>query len=570
MLRKVMQQIMAELAMKFSLNKQPLTLRQNGATLILMVFIIGLLATAYAINFLDAASIRSAESDRANNILANAKIALIGYSLARVGAGERPGAMPSPDRLVTPTESPPAGGAPNYDGAIDFCTNVDTLAMNCLGRLPWQALGMQISNPSQNDELGLMPWYAVSANLISVCLKELNPNILNYNYLGAYPASCPGVPVTGVLPYPWLTVRDIKGNVLSNRAAMVLILPRAAINGQSRPSSPLNSAASYLDAVTVPAGCNAPCVPGLYSNSDADNDYIAASDATSATTGINDRILYITIDELMVQLVKRAAGEASFVLNRYKAANAFFPYAAPLGSVASNFIYSGTSTVGMLPVDATNTCTCTSSSKCTCAFSLVNNVVHTRISGATYSSNSAACSRSARTCTCTGAGTCSTGASPVFSCLASGNCTYTGAGASPSFTYSPKPPQSNVASATLGCILSSGKSICTGAGSFNLGLNIPSWFKNNKWQEYFYYQWNFPANIQSGTRNNIEALIIGASSPILSVPFAISKGAAQTRPSVLISDYLDSAENTDGNLIFDAPVTPLTARYNDQTFIVAP
>ena len=73
-----------------------------------------------------------------------------------------------------------------------------------------------------------------------------------------------------------------------------------------------------------------------------------------------------------------------------------------------------------------------------------------------------------------------------------------------------------------------------------------------------------------GTRTGIEALVIGAGALIESAPFAISKGSAQARPPALINDYLDSAENTNGDLIFDATTTARTTSYNDQTFVVYP
>lgn len=557
--------------MKFNQSKLPLVSKQKGVTLILMAFLIGLLVTAFVIKSFDVASINSLRDANASKILADAKTALIGYSLSRIGAGERPGDMPSPDRLLTPNESPPVGGSPNYDGAIDSCTGIGTVAMNCFGRLPWQALGMSIPNPTQNDELGLMPWFAVSANLIDVCLQELNPNILNYVYPGSYPVGCPGTPVSGVLPHPWLTVRDAKGNILSNRVAIVLLLPGQAINGQTRPLAPLNGAPSYLDAVTVPAGCAAPCIPGTYSNADADNDFIMASGVAGSIADANDRILYITIDELINALIKRSAGEAKSVLNGYKATNTSFPYAAPLGATVNNFISSGTSNNGMVPIDGTDLCSCSSSSSCSCNYSLVNNVAHTRTSGGSYSSRTLGCNYSGRTCTCTGQGTCQAG-SRRFSCDSVGTCTFTGSGGVTRFTYTPRLNHGNIASVSTspgGCVFSGVNAICTGAGNFYVGLNVPTWFKSNFWQEYFYYQWDASLNLQVGSRTGVEALLIGTGSPILSAPFAF-KGVAQTRPTALISDYLDSAENTDGNLIFDDTNVPHSASYNDQSFIVSP
>jgi hypothetical protein len=44
----------------------------------------------------------------------------------------------------------------------------------------------------------------------------------------------------------------------------------------------------------------------------------------------------------------------------------------------------------------------------------------------------------------------------------------------------------------------------------------------------------------------------------------------QNRPSLSLLDYLDSTENTDGNLQFEAFNKKKSLNYNDQPFIVAP
>ena len=479
---------------------------QKGATLILMVVILALAASAYAIKVFNVSSINARQDVEASRILADAKATLLGYTFGRVGGGERPGNMPYPDRLLTPIETPPANGPPNYDGQADSCVG-SGINMICLGRLPWQTIGMAISNPSQNDPLGVMPWYAVSANLVdTTCFTALNPSILNAT-------TC-----SGVAPlHPWLTVRDSKGNIISNRVAIVLILPNQPLGGQTRPSLPLGDVANYLDSVVVPAGCTAPCVPGTYDNADLDNDFIMASGLTSANTDqndqnlastINDKILFITIDEFVTELTKRAAGEVRLVLNGYKNKNGLFPYAAPLGSSGNNFIFSATSTTGMLPIDGTDKCVCASSTSCSCGYGLVNSVAHTRTSGGNYTVQSGLCVRSSRTCTCTGDGQCrNTSGSHTFTCTG-GNCIFSGTGVSQLFTYTPRNTHGNIASASTGCSLAGNNATCNAAGSFNVGLNVPTWFKTNLWQDYFYYHQSTTSNISVGA-DTVSALIIG-------------------------------------------------------------
>ena len=108
---------------------------QKGATLILMVVILALAASAYAIKVFNVSSINARQDVEASRILADAKATLLGYTFGRVGGGERPGNMPYPDRLLTPIETPPANGPPNYDGQADSCVG-SGINMICLGRLP--------------------------------------------------------------------------------------------------------------------------------------------------------------------------------------------------------------------------------------------------------------------------------------------------------------------------------------------------------------------------------------------------------------------------------------------------
>ena len=563
------------------LNNQALSASQKGAALILIVVILVLAASAIMLRIFDTSLIKVRQDSEASISLADAKAALVGYSLGRIGAGERPGNMPYPDYFAS-TETPASG---DYDGTTDGCMDaskpqglplmLNGANMRCLGRLPWKTIGMPVASPTQNDTLGDMTWYAVSANLVdSTCLNLLNPNVLNMSYTGYI---CGGA----TLPHPWLTLHDSRGNVLSNRVAIVLILPGKSIGVQARPALPLADITNYLDSVVVPAGCTVPCVPGSYTNAGLSNDFIMASGLAGASSdqnnqnlasSINDKVLYITIDELMVELTERAAGETRLVLKGYKNQNGSFPYAAPLGSTVSNFIFSGTSKAGMLPIDGTDTCGCSSSTSCTCGYGLVNSIAHTRASGANYTTQSpTGCVFSARKCTCTGAGYCQNASGTTkLTCVAGGNCTFVGAGTTPTFTYTPRTSHGTIASASGGCGLVGSNVTCSASGSFYVGLNVPSWFKSNQWQGFFYYRWNSPANLQVGTRTGIEALVIGAGALITSAPFAISKGAAQARPSALINDYLDSAENTNGDLIFDATTTARTTSYNDQTFVVSP
>lgn len=294
---------------------------QRGAVLLIMLVIMIMGAMAFLVSELSKANLQIDRNIKSSDLLAQAKEVVIGYAIS---GGSRPGDLPYQDRLVTPTES---GGSPNYDGNQDLCPGLT----GCLGRLPWRTLGMSINSPSENDPTGYMPWYAVSANLVDPTGVVLNSELLN---------SAPP-------PHPWLIVRDMNGNVLSNRVAFVIIIPGAPINGQSRPSSPnLGGADQYLDSITVPAGCVAPCTPGItYSNADMDDDFIMGEEhrwiddpanpgkkIEDSTYYFNDKLIYVTIDELMPLIEKRIAREVKSCLDDYASApgntNNRYPWAA--------------------------------------------------------------------------------------------------------------------------------------------------------------------------------------------------------------------------------------------------
>lgn len=563
---------------------------QKGFAFILVIFIIGMVATGIVVSSLNKATLQLELDVRANKQLTLGREAVLSYVFGVIGGSQRPGALIRPD--VT------ANG--NYDGEADagcfdssqvngLPLTTGSATMVCLGRLPWKDLGLAIDSPTENDSGGVMPWYAVSGNVLDICLAELNPGVTNQAYLGAYPAGCPGTPASGVLPYPWLTVRDKYGNVLSDRVAAVIFMPGPPNSNQSRPSNALAGAAQYLDSITVSSSCGASTfVAGTYSNADMDNDFIKGDDSRtvsdndpcfSGTYRFNDKLVYITIDDLMAEATKRVAAEAKSILTHYHAATNLFPYAAALGSVAGNFDYVDGSYNGMLPIDAIEPeCSCSSPTHCTCDFTFVESVRHTRESGGSYTVNTGSCTFSGTSCTCTGEGLCrNTTSSRIFECTATGVCTLSGTGVNPHFIYTPKSPYSKITVAGDACINNSGSNAdCTNVGTFKIGLNLPTWFTDNLWQNYFYYHWSAASDLQVGTvgsigyKQNVQAILTGTGAPIATAPFAY-KGAAQTgAPSTSLDDYLDSDENTDEDNQFEATSKIRNSSYNDQVFIVAP
>jgi len=479
---------------------------QRGAALLIILAITSLAITAVLLTAFNSGYGHIERDQEAYLQLGQAKEALLGW--ATVPRGATPGQLPTPDALAL-GEIP----ALNYDGnqntgcvfstwvAGNVLINTGT-TLRCLGRLPWRTLGMAMPSSTQNDAEGFMPWYAVSGNLVDPCFQNsINPSALNAVYPGGYTCG-----VAGQLPYPWLTVRDEKGNILSNRVAAVIIMPGAPSAAQNRTSAPLAGPAAYLDTVTVSAGCSAPCIPGTYNNAalNPGNVFIKGQDARQVTATdpnytqpytFNDKLIYITIDELMAAAEKRATLEARIRLRNFFAAKNYYPFASTLG-------------------DSTGAC------------------VNLNRRG-----------------------------------------------------FLPR---------SIGV----GATLCTNSVTDFLGgvvtppndTTLPAWFTSSSWQSFIYYtvasacipgtvNCSGAGLLSAGVINNIRALLIATGRPVINLagqtpvmtapPFA-TKGSAQTRPSALANDYLDSTENANGNDIYDAIGTMTSTIYNDQMNIVSP
>ena len=495
----------------------------------------------------------------------DAKQALIAWSAAHL---YHPGQMPFPDRN--------ADG--NYDGISDCNSPASTFSYSfLLGQLPVYGQNNPCIAPQVGvggnftDAQGNRLWYAVSRNLVhkyeSTATLPVDP-IINANIISN--------PV-----YPWLIVKDKSGNVISNRVAVVIIASGNALTGQNRAGVAPNPN-QYLDSFNIGAT--------NYSNANYDSpneDFIIGQDSRDVTeTDIsvtkpyyfNDKLVFITIDELMTAVSNRAIGEASKLLNQYRAKNGQFPYAADLGVALNSHNSSGFSTKGMLPIDITDSCGCSSATTCSCSFQPILSVSFYRNAGTWNAAQdtglcSSALNAPSKNCTCTGAGSCSR-FTTSFTCLSDGNCETVDIPLNPLNKYIYKVNNySDFNIATLGCIIKADNLPkdtveCNESGGFSIGLREPGWFKTNLWQDYFYYEWSPISALQVGARTGVSALLISTGNLLIATeaqPLIL-----QSRPSSDISNYLDSVQNTNNDLIFDATNKQKTNNYNDQTYIVMP
>ena len=157
--------------------------KQRGAVLMVMLVILIIGATAMLVSSLNSATLLSTRNSNTSMALAQAKMALIGYS----AAGNTPGQLLCPENTAligTSTEGSASGS----------CT------LPAIGRLPWRTLGIGPLRDGNGDLL----WYAVS------------PGFRNS-------------PINSDIPAQ-LTIDGV-----SSSAVAIIFSPGPPINGQSRP-----------------------------------------------------------------------------------------------------------------------------------------------------------------------------------------------------------------------------------------------------------------------------------------------------------------------------------------------
>lgn len=260
---------------------------QRGAILWLLL-IFGLLAGSYAFYQQNRAHPERQTRDAALlATMAHARDALIARA---VTDDNRPGSLPCPDLV---TDSSGLANRPG-DGKADMFTL--TQCPSYVGWLPWVTLDL----PEALDDSASRLWYAVSPSLRDDdSAQPINSDTATNLQL------------------------DGRGEV-----AALLIAPRAALEGQTRPS---RRPADYLEGGN---GNNLRFVSG------------------TTDPAFNDLILPLTRRELMAAVEKRVAGEVRACLERHAAApgnpDQRYPWPAPLGN--TDFRGQSASRFGRIPL----------------------------------------------------------------------------------------------------------------------------------------------------------------------------------------------------------------------------
>ena len=261
--------------------------RQRGVALLLALLIALTLSLTLFFKTTTTATARLARERATDSALAQAKAALIAWSvvqgdLGQSGSTRRPGTLPCPDidNSGTQTSSCSAAGG------------------KTIGRLPWKTLGIDDLRDADGERL----WYVLSDDFRR---PGLNDKVINSDTLGS------------------LQLYAADGTTLltptGEELAAIVFSSGPPLAGQDRVAGP-NLAANYLDAANP------------WNNATAPGPFISGPlKGTQGDVVINDRIMALSSRELIAAIEKRALSEAQAALAAYLYDHGKYPNPAKAG-----------------------------------------------------------------------------------------------------------------------------------------------------------------------------------------------------------------------------------------------
>ncbi len=242
--------------------------------LIMLLFVIGIVSTLLVLHSLNSDSMRIERDKKTASVLAEAKAALIGYS---VSSSTMSGRLPNPDMHTGFTLEGDQSGSV---GAVDS---------SLIGKLPWRSLGLL---PLKDGD-GECVWYIISGRF------KANPptSSLNWDTQGQ------------------IDLIDGGGNTLAIGLVALVASPGSVLGVQDRGLLDASlvqcagnyDARNYLDAYEL---TNAVMGEVNYFSGSTNNSRSPNANNKSFVLAINanynDRFLYITADEIFQPIIRRS------------------------------------------------------------------------------------------------------------------------------------------------------------------------------------------------------------------------------------------------------------------------
>lgn len=273
-----------------SSRSAPVRAQRGFGGFFLIVLVAGMAAAAGLFTFYRTDPVEARSTRATTDVLAEVKAALIGYAVRQGGptGTARPGDLPCPD----------VDGDGIEGSQAQALVPPVTCAAGAVGRIPWRTLGI----PEPKDAAGETLWYALAGSFRA--RSAGNNSALNSDTRGDLVVRTPA-PGGGF-------------TALTSSAVAVIIAPGGAIGGQNRRGTGANLLCGVLGNV-LPKFCPDNYLdthPSGTSNvpSSATGPFIAAP----ATASFNDRVMYLSADEIMPALEMRIGAELKTLLQAYR------------------------------------------------------------------------------------------------------------------------------------------------------------------------------------------------------------------------------------------------------------
>jgi type II secretory pathway pseudopilin PulG len=258
-------------------KSHPIKKAQLGGALIIVVVILLLVASGALFSLLDGRSVKIERDKKTAAVLAEAKLALIGFAIGKTSVNEA-GYLPNPDFHLSPLL--PEGSQEGVAAATDITV---------LGKFPWYSL----NTPPFKDGWNECLWYVVSGR------NKAYPQtaVLNWDTLGQ------------------IDVIDAGGNTLASNLAALIVSPGRALAGQDRSLVAADTpqcggsydAINYLDAYDATHA-----IAGAVNYFATSTNHRQAPNTNSKVfvlaqnSDYNDRFVFVTIDDIFRPLMRRS------------------------------------------------------------------------------------------------------------------------------------------------------------------------------------------------------------------------------------------------------------------------